>query len=120
MIKHIVMWNFADEAEGDDKATNLAKVQQDLVALRGLVPGMGAFEIAIGADPLEHTYDMVLYSEFLRHPPAARRGRPVHRQGAHRARLHGLRGLTRVRREAPPPGCHRPGGAGRGSRRAVG
>ena len=64
MIKHIVMWNFADEAEGDDKATNLAKVQQDLVALRGLVPGMGAFEIAIGADPLEHTYDMVLYSEF--------------------------------------------------------
>jgi hypothetical protein len=64
VIKHIVMWNFADEAEGDDKATNLAKVQQDLVALRGLVPGMGAFEIAIGADPLEHTYDMVLYSEF--------------------------------------------------------
>lgn len=64
MIKHIVMWNFADDAEGDDKATNLAKVQQDLVALRGLVPGMGAFEIAIGADPLEHTYDMVLYSEF--------------------------------------------------------
>ncbi|MCW5950774.1 MAG: Dabb family protein [Propionibacteriaceae bacterium] len=64
MIKHIVMWNFADEAEGSDKATNLAKAQQDLHALRGLVPGMGTFEVAIGADPLEHSYDMVLYSEF--------------------------------------------------------
>ncbi len=64
MIKHIVMSNFADEAEGADKAANLARVQEDLVALRGLVPGMGTFEIAIGADPLEHSYDLVLYSEF--------------------------------------------------------
>ncbi len=64
MIKHIVMWNFADEAEGADKTANLARVQQDLHALRGLVPGMGTFEVAIGTDPLEHSYDMVLYSEF--------------------------------------------------------
>ena len=58
------MWNFADEAEGADKAANLATVREDLHALRGLVPGMGAFEVAIGADPLEHSYDLVLYSEF--------------------------------------------------------
>ena len=64
MIKHIVMWNFADEAEGTDKAANLTKAQQDLLALRGLVPGMGTFEVAIGADPLVHSYDLVLYSEF--------------------------------------------------------
>lgn len=64
MIKHIVMWNFADQAEGTDRATNLARAQADLLALRGLVPGMGTFEVAIGADPLEHSYDLVLYSEF--------------------------------------------------------
>lgn len=64
MIKHIVMWNFADQAEGADKAANLAKAQTDLLALRGLVPGMGTFEVAIGAEPLEHSYDLVLYSEF--------------------------------------------------------
>lgn len=64
MIKHIVMWNFADAAEGADKAANLAKAQADLVALRGLVPGMGTFEVAIGTDPFEHSYDLVLYSEF--------------------------------------------------------
>ena len=64
VIKHIVMWNFADEAEGADKAANLARVQEDLGALRGLVPGLKTLEVAIGEDPLEHSYDMVLYSEF--------------------------------------------------------
>ncbi len=63
MIKHIVMWNFADEAEGADKAANLARVQADLHALRDL-PGLLTLEVAIGADPLEHSYDLVLYSEF--------------------------------------------------------
>ncbi|MGB7961358.1 MAG: Dabb family protein [Propionicimonas sp.] len=64
MIKHIVLWNFADEAAGADKASNLAKVQADLLALKGLVPGMGAFEPVIGTDPLEHDFDLALYSEF--------------------------------------------------------
>jgi hypothetical protein len=64
VIKHIVMWNFAEQAEGADRATNLGEVQARLLALRGLVPGMGAFEPVIGADPYEHTYDLVLYSEF--------------------------------------------------------
>lgn len=64
MIKHIVMWNFADQAEGADKAANLARAQAELLALKDLVPGMGAFEAVIGTDPLEHSYDMALYSEF--------------------------------------------------------
>ncbi len=64
MIKHIVMWNFADEAEGADKAANLAKVKADLDALHDLVPGMGTFEPVIGSDDLEHSYDLALYSEF--------------------------------------------------------
>ena len=64
MIKHIVLWNFADEAAGADKASNLAKVQADLLALKDLVPGMGAFEPVIGTDPLEHDFDLALYSEF--------------------------------------------------------
>ncbi|MDQ7993278.1 MAG: Dabb family protein [Propionicimonas sp.] len=64
MIKHIVMWKFADQAEGADKASNLARVAADLAALSDVVPGIGAFDVAVGADPLEHTYDLVLYSEF--------------------------------------------------------
>lgn len=64
MIKHIVMWSFADEAEGSDKATNLRLAQGKLLALTGLVPGLLTLEPVIPADPFEHSYDFVLYSEF--------------------------------------------------------
>ncbi len=64
MIKHIVFWKFADQAEGADKAANLERAREELTGLAGLVPGMRSLEIAVGADPLEHSYDLVLYSEF--------------------------------------------------------
>lgn len=64
VIKHIVMWKFADEAAGADKATNLVRVREQLLALDGLVPGMLAFEPVIPVDGFEHSYDLVLYSEF--------------------------------------------------------
>lgn len=64
MIKHIVMWSFADEAEGADKSTNLQLAQARLSALAGLVPGMGAFEAVVAQPGLEASYDLVLYSEF--------------------------------------------------------
>lgn len=64
MIKHIVMWTFADEAEGADKATNLELVRDRLAALEGLVPGMLTLEPVIPVEPFEHSYDFVLYSEF--------------------------------------------------------
>jgi hypothetical protein len=64
MVKHIVMWNFKESAEGNDKAANLAKAKAGLDALQGLTPGLRKLEIAIGADGFEHAYDMVLYSEF--------------------------------------------------------
>jgi len=63
VIKHIVMWRFADEAEGADKATNLRIVRDRLAALDGLVPGLLTLEPVI-PDALEHDYDLVLYSEF--------------------------------------------------------
>lgn len=64
MIKHIVMWNFAEEAEGADKATNLRTVRDALVALRTVVPGIITLEPVIPTEPFEHSYDLVLYSEF--------------------------------------------------------
>ncbi len=64
MIKHIVMWSFADHAEGTDKATNLETARARLSDLSGLVPGMHAFEPVIAQPGLECTYDLVLYSEF--------------------------------------------------------
>ena len=64
MIKHIVMWTFADQAEGADKATNVAIARERLASLDGLVPGLIKLEPVIPVDPFEHSYDLVLYSEF--------------------------------------------------------
>ena len=64
MIKHIVMWQLKEQAEGADKATNAAKLKSLLESCAGIVPGMGAFEVALAQPGLEATYDVVLYSEF--------------------------------------------------------
>ena len=64
MIKHIVMWQLKDQAEGADKATNAAKLKSLLETCAGIVPGMGAFEVALAQPGLEAIYDVVLYSEF--------------------------------------------------------
>ena len=64
MIKHIVMWKLKDRAEGADKPANMVKMKALLDGCRGLVPGMGAFEVGLATPGLEATYDVVLYSEF--------------------------------------------------------
>lgn len=64
MIKHIVMWQLKDEAEGADKAGNARKMKQLLEACRGISPGMLKLEVALPQPGLEATYDIVLYSEF--------------------------------------------------------
>ena len=64
MIKHIVMWNFADHAAGADKVTNLELASQKLLALDGLVPGLLKLEPVVPVAPFEHHYDLLLYCEF--------------------------------------------------------
>ena len=64
MIKHIVMWKLKDFAEGADRATNMVRMKTMLDACQGIVPGMGAFEVALAQPGLEATYDVVLYAEF--------------------------------------------------------
>jgi Stress responsive A/B Barrel Domain len=64
VIKHIVMWNFADRAADADKATNLKLAADRLNALAGAVPGMLSLEAVVPTAPFEHSFDLVLYSEF--------------------------------------------------------
>ncbi|MET0319215.1 MAG: Dabb family protein [Duganella sp.] len=64
MIKHIVMWKLKDEAEGADRATNIAKVKALLDGVADVVPGILKFEAVVAQPGLEATYDVVLYSEF--------------------------------------------------------
>jgi hypothetical protein len=64
MIKHIVMWQLKEFAEGADKAANAVKMKQLLDGCADIVPGILKFETAIAVPDLEATYDVVLYSEF--------------------------------------------------------
>jgi heme-degrading monooxygenase HmoA len=64
MIKHIVMWQLKEHAEGADKATNAAKLKSLLDACANIVPGTLTFEVALAESGYECTYDVVLYSVF--------------------------------------------------------
>ena len=48
MIQHVVMWKFAEEAEGLTKAENMAWVKEHLTALIPIIPEIKKMEI--GAD----------------------------------------------------------------------
>lgn len=64
MIKHIVMWQLKEHAEGADKAANIVKMKALLDACADIVPGILEFEVALAQPGYECTYDVVLYSVF--------------------------------------------------------
>ena len=61
MIRHIVIWNLKDHAEGSDKATNLQKAQTLLLSCAQVVPGIRAFEVATATPGMDCTNDLVLH-----------------------------------------------------------
>ena len=61
MIRHIVMWNLHDQAEGADKATNLAKAKALLLSCAQVVPGIRSFEVATATPGMDCTNDLVLH-----------------------------------------------------------
>ena len=61
MLRHIVMWNFHEQAQGGDKATNLAKAKQLLLSCAQVVPGIRAFEVATGQSDMESDCDLLLH-----------------------------------------------------------
>jgi Stress responsive A/B Barrel Domain len=61
MIRHIVMWNLQDHAEGADKATNLAKAKALLLSCAQVVQGIQTFEVATATPGMDCTNDLVLH-----------------------------------------------------------
>ena len=61
MIRHIVMWNLHDHAEGADKATNLRTAKELLLSCAKVVPGIRAFEVASATPGMDCTNDLVLH-----------------------------------------------------------
>lgn len=62
MVRHIVLWNLQDQAEGNSKATNGALIKEGLEGLLGKIDGMTRAEVAVGTNP--EGYDLCLLSEF--------------------------------------------------------
>jgi hypothetical protein len=61
MIRHIVMWNLKDHAEGADKSINLEKAKTLLLSCAQVVPGIRAFEVATATLGMDCTNDLVLH-----------------------------------------------------------
>lgn len=51
MIRHIVMWNLKDFAEGNEKAANAAILKKSLEALVGVVDGLLSLEVGTNYTP---------------------------------------------------------------------
>jgi hypothetical protein len=64
MIKHIVMWNFKEQALGNDRKTNALLARDKLNALEGKIPGLLKIEAGIDFSATPQSADLILYSEF--------------------------------------------------------
>lgn len=65
MIKHLVLFKLADEAEGNTKEKNALVIKEKLEALKGVIPAIRKIEVLINhADASPDNYDIVLDSEF--------------------------------------------------------
>ena len=64
MLKHIVMWRLADNAEGRTKAENARWMKEHLEALVGVVPQLLSAEVGINVCESDMAYDAVLVSTF--------------------------------------------------------
>ena len=65
MIKHIVFFGLADNAEGKSKAENAQIIKKELENLKNLIPEIKKIEVGINYPNAPKTnYDIALYSEF--------------------------------------------------------
>jgi len=65
MIKHIVFFGLADNAEGKTKAENALYIKQELENLKNLIPEIKMIEVGINhKDALVTNWDIALNSEF--------------------------------------------------------
>lgn len=64
MIKHIVMWELKDFAEGGTRDENAKKIKERLEALKGVVKELRDIEVGINFEKSDMAYDLVLCSVF--------------------------------------------------------
>jgi hypothetical protein len=64
MIRHLVMWEFAESAGGRDRGENLAQARKLLLALPEKIPGILAWDVRILEPQAGPRVDLLLQSTF--------------------------------------------------------
>ena len=64
MIEHVVMWKFADTAEGKTREENMAIVRERLLALPAVIPEIKFMQIGRDVSRTDMSYDMMLVTRF--------------------------------------------------------
>lgn len=63
MVRHIVIWNFTQELENEEKENAAAKIKTELESLQGKIPGLLSVEVVIA--PFDSsTHDIALFTSF--------------------------------------------------------
>jgi hypothetical protein len=64
MVKHIVFWKLRPSAEGASAAENAARIQRELEALVGRIPGLLQAEVGVDFNRSDAAWDLAYYSVF--------------------------------------------------------
>ena len=64
MIEHVVMWKFADEAQGKTREENMQIVRDRLLALPAVIPEIKFMQLGRDVSHTEMSYDMILVTRF--------------------------------------------------------
>ncbi len=64
MIEHVVMWKFAECAEGKTRTENMQIVRERLLALPAVIPEIKFMQIGRDVSRTEMSYDMMLVTRF--------------------------------------------------------
>ena len=64
MIEHVVMWKFADFAEGRTRAENCAYIKERLLALPAIIPEIKQMQIGCDLSGTDMSFDMMLRTRF--------------------------------------------------------
>ena len=64
MIEHVVMWKFADSAEGKSREENMQIVRERLLALPAVISEIKFMQIGRDVSRTDMSYDMMLITEF--------------------------------------------------------
>jgi hypothetical protein len=64
MIKHIVLWQLKDSADGRSKAENAERMKKEILDLKNKIPQLIKIEAGINILPASDSFDVVLNSDF--------------------------------------------------------